>query len=196
MDGHLETLTDDQLEDLNDLIEGLGEPVSKKDPSNTPLNSSSSAPRILSSQKMRYEAEVSLIKKKWGSLEEIRKTLGMSQRKMCQLLMVDPSAWTRWSRSQTDAPPHIYRSLNWFLLLQEKDPSLAGNPHLWLQSVARPPMPKAEIRALQEEVHTHILENSHLEREATNRRIQWLIGANITLVTICLILLTLFLLRP
>lgn len=39
---------------------------------------------------------------------------------MCQLLLVDPSAWTRWTRNEEKTPPHIYRALEWFLALNEK----------------------------------------------------------------------------
>ncbi len=34
--------------------------------------------------------------------------------------MVDPSAWTRWSK-QGRAPAHIYRSLQWYMALIDKD---------------------------------------------------------------------------
>lgn len=66
-----------------------------------------------------------VIRRQLGGLEEIRGKLGLSQRKMCQLLMVDPSAWTRWTKSGVDqAPPHIYRALQWYMSLQEKIPGL------------------------------------------------------------------------
>jgi transcriptional regulator with XRE-family HTH domain len=80
--------------------------------------------KIKSSQRMNYEAHVVAIKKQTGSLEDVRLRLGLSQRKICQLLMVDPSAWSRWTRENEDAPPHIYRSLQWFLALNEKIPGL------------------------------------------------------------------------
>lgn len=103
-------------------------------------------PRVLSALRMKYAAEVQLIKNRWGDLEAIRNTLGLSQRKICQLLFVDPSAWTRWTRSDGEAPPHIYRALSWFLLLQEKHPESA--PYHWLQGVSKPSLPKPEIEKL------------------------------------------------
>ena len=50
--------------------------------------------------RLKYEAECKLIKDKLGSLEDVRNNLGISQRKICQLLMVDPSAWSRSSLSK------------------------------------------------------------------------------------------------
>ena len=72
--------------------------------------------------RLRVQAEVGVIKKRIGNIEEIRAKLGLSRRKICQLLLVDPSAWTRWTSPKSDAPPHIYRALEWYLLLGEKDP--------------------------------------------------------------------------
>lgn len=46
---------------------------------------------------------------------------------MCQLLLVDPSAWSRWMRDETKVPPHIFRALEWYLALHHKrrtDPDL------------------------------------------------------------------------
>ena len=72
--------------------------------------------------RISYEAEVEIIQKQIGDIENIRFRLGLSARKMAQLLMVDPSAWTRWTKKITPVPPHIYRSLQWYLTLQEKNP--------------------------------------------------------------------------
>jgi len=78
--------------------------------------------RIKSSNRMRYEAEVKFLKESNGELEAIRERLGLSRRKICQLLLVDPSAWTRWTAPDGEAPPHIYRALDWYLAGLEKDP--------------------------------------------------------------------------
>lgn len=103
--------------------------------------------RAKSSLRMKYEAEVEIIQRKLGSLDQMRETLGLSQRKMCQLLLVDPSAWTRWNNGEDDAPPHIYRMLQWYLALQEKYPALDVN--FWLSTVAqvRAPNEVLELRA-------------------------------------------------
>lgn len=78
--------------------------------------------RAKSSQRMRYEAEVRMFRSTYGGLEDVRRRLGLSQRKICQLLLVDPSAWTRWIRVEDRVPPHIYRALEWYISLAEKDP--------------------------------------------------------------------------
>ena len=78
--------------------------------------------RVKSPIRMRYEAEVLFLKRQNGELEAIRERLGLSRRKICQLLLVDPSAWTRWSGPKGEAPPHIYRALDWYLSIMEKDP--------------------------------------------------------------------------
>lgn len=83
---------------------------------------SDNEPRSKSSLRMRYETEKLSLEKQLGSLEEIRAELGLSQRKMAQLLMVDPSAWTRWIKAPEKVPPHVYRSLQWYLELTKKQP--------------------------------------------------------------------------
>lgn len=98
-------------------------------------NSTASKARSKSSLRIRYEAETEIIRRKIGSLEGIRQQLGLSQRKICQLLLVDPSAWSRWVRDDEDAPPHIYRMLQWYLALQDKYPALDVN--FWLSTIAR-----------------------------------------------------------
>lgn len=81
--------------------------------------------RSKTSLRMNYEAQVEVLKKQLGTLENIRLELGLSQRKMAQLLLVDPSSWTRWMKSG-DAPPHIWRALQWYLALKEKIPGLTN----------------------------------------------------------------------
>lgn len=76
------------------------------------------------SLRMNYEAQVEIIKHQVGGLEEVRQKLGLNARKMSQLLLVDPSAWTRWTREGGDPPPHIWRALQWYLALFEKVPGL------------------------------------------------------------------------
>ena len=74
------------------------------------------------SLRMNYEAQCEVIKQKIGSIEEVRTKLGLSRRKICQTLMVDPSAWSRWMKNEDSIPPHIYRSLQWYLELIDKEP--------------------------------------------------------------------------
>lgn len=101
------------------------------------------ASRPKSPIRLRYEAEAQLIQKKLGSLEDIRAQLGLSQRKVCQLLLVDPSAWTRWTKGEEGAPPHIYRMLQWYLALHDKYPALDVN--FWLSTVPRVQAPDQSL---------------------------------------------------
>lgn len=85
--------------------------------------------RAKTALRMQYAAEIKIFKQQQGGLEDIRRKLGFSRRKMCQLLLVDPSAWTRWCKDESKTPPHVYRSLEWFLALNEKaltQPDLAS----------------------------------------------------------------------
>jgi transcriptional regulator with XRE-family HTH domain len=86
--------------------------------------------RSKTSLRMHYEAQVSVIQNQIGNLEEIRASLGLSQRKMAQLLLVDPSTWTRWTKNGDEAPPHIWRALQWYAALKEKIPGLT--PHYFI----------------------------------------------------------------
>lgn len=89
------------------------------DPSErTPLEPLTHRPRVKSPQRLKYDAEIQLFRSRFGGLEEVRKKLGFSRRKMCQILLVDPSAWTRWTRDEERVPPHIYRALEWYLALE------------------------------------------------------------------------------
>lgn len=109
------------------------------------------SPRAKTSLRLRYEAESEVIRKKIGDLEAIRGQLGLSQRKIAQLLLVDPSAWTRWTKQGEKAPPHVYRMLQWYLALQDKYPALDVN--FWLNTVSqRPEITNNETKALLKEI--------------------------------------------
>lgn len=77
--------------------------------------------------RMQYSSEAAVIRRKLGGVEDIRKSLGLSRRQMCKLLMVDPSSWTRWAKDEERVPPHVYRALQWYLSLIDKDAS--WHPH-------------------------------------------------------------------
>ncbi|NJL24092.1 MAG: hypothetical protein HC902_02180 [Calothrix sp. SM1_5_4] len=76
-----------------------------------------------------------MIQRRFGGLEEMRAKLGLSRRKICQLLLVDPSAWSRWTAAGGQAPPHIFRALEWYLLLSEKDPRITLSGGSWIASL-------------------------------------------------------------
>jgi hypothetical protein len=80
-------------------------------------------PRAKTSLRMNYEAQAEVIKKQIGDLEELRGKLGLPARKMAQLLMVDPSTWTRWTKYGDQPPLLVWRALQWYLLAQDKLPS-------------------------------------------------------------------------
>lgn len=71
-----------------------------------------------------YADEVAEIRARRGDLEDIRLNLGLSKKRVSELLLVDPSAWTRWTRGVSRVPAHVYRSLDWYLGLLENDPQL------------------------------------------------------------------------
>lgn len=75
-----------------------------------------------------YDDQVDLIKSQIGDLEKVRQDLGLSQRQMSRLLMVDPSSWTRWTKRGAAAPPHVYRALQWLMIIREKLPGMAVIP--------------------------------------------------------------------
>ncbi len=86
------------------------------------LIASSTPKKTKSSLRLKYEAERSVLIHQLGGLEGVRNHLGLSKRKISQLLLVDPSAWTRWVKDESQAPPHIYRALQWYVELIEKRP--------------------------------------------------------------------------
>lgn len=102
-----------------------------------------SASRVTSSTRLNYQAQVDVIQDQIGDLENVRSALGLSQRKMAQLLLVDPSSWSRWTQKGDDVPPHIYRALQWYMILQEKIPGL--NASYFLQK---------DITSLKKEIET------------------------------------------
>ncbi|KYG65276.1 hypothetical protein AZI87_12025 [Bdellovibrio bacteriovorus] len=103
---------------------GLGQEMDEKATLNEGFLEGDVGPRSKTSLRIHYEAQVSVIQKQIGNLEEIRGILGLSQRKMAQLLLVDPSSWTRWTKQNDEAPPHIWRALQWYMALREKIPGL------------------------------------------------------------------------
>jgi hypothetical protein len=106
--------------DLQPEVSSNEAPEPPEDAALPPPNAGSlpSFQRARSSLRQRYEAVARVIEKRLGGLESVRESLGLSQRKMAQLLLVDPSAWTRWTSGDA-APPHIWRALAWYLALQE-----------------------------------------------------------------------------
>lgn len=105
-----------------------------------------------SSTRMRYEAEVGFLKKQNGNLDQIREKLGLSRRQICQLLLVDPSAWTRWTSPGGEAPPHIYRALDWYLSILEKDPEYRRLSHRFGEWLAQEKNVEGRLRKLEAQI--------------------------------------------
>lgn len=114
-------------------------------------------PRSKTSLRMHYEAQVSVVQKQIGNLEEIRGSLGLSQRKMAQLLLVDPSTWTRWTKQGDEAPPHIWRALQWYMALREKIPGLT---------------PQYFINTNPQVLHQKALQELELERQERTKNME------------------------
>lgn len=70
----------------------------------------------------KNELTAELIKKQIGDIEQIRISMGLNKKRMCELLLIDPSTWTRWSTGKTPVPPTVYRSLQWGLAVMDKHP--------------------------------------------------------------------------
>lgn len=114
---------------------------------------------------------------------------------MAQLLLVDPSAWTRWTKGGDEAPPHIYRMLQWYLALEEKYPAL--DVKFWLQTVTQLPdqtsqlvklqrNSTAELSSLLESAHNRIskLEAQLAVRAVSNLKRLLLFGAGVWVGTL------------
>lgn len=123
--------------------------------------------RAKTSLRMSYEAQAQVIIRRLGGLETIRIRLNLSQRKMCQLLLVDPSSWTRWISDPEKTPPHILRALEWLLLVEDKYPGFDHS--YWLHSRAEKHHELLESRNTQVELLDKISQLQqqvyHLENE-------------------------------
>ncbi|MES3037484.1 MAG: hypothetical protein V4736_06205 [Bdellovibrionota bacterium] len=125
--------------------------------------------RARSALRFYYEAQVQVIRKQIGSLENVASELGLSQRKLAQLLLVDPSAVTRWSRPGEEPPPHIWRALQWYMALREKVPGLTPQYFLASNSSIRPPDADTQWRRdLRQQMESAQLTIRQLQDESEN----------------------------
>ncbi len=162
------------------------------------LKSEISNIRSKSINRIQFEAEVDLIKRQIGDLESIRLKLGLSARKMTQLLLVDPSAWTRWTQKTTQPPPHIYRALQWYLALQEKNPGFTPQFFLNTQVFSKGEQHKdliAKTQQLHEQLSDKITqENDRLrtleKRLEIYKKQSWILFIGLILMTIIFIFKT------
>lgn len=156
------------------------------------------SPRSKTSLRMHYEAQVAVIQRQIGGLEQIRGDLGLSQRKMSQLLMVDPSSWTRWVKQGDEAPPHIWRALQWYLALREKIPGLApnyflgGSPQILHQKALQEldqerQVRRDEIEKLSQELRGVFDERERLKFELQNLKKDLKFHRNISIVVLLIL---------
>jgi hypothetical protein len=83
--------------------------------------------RQKSPRRLQYDAQVELFRKRHGSLEVVRQKLEMRPAQICRLLKVHPSAWIRWTKTESaSAPPYVYQMLEWYIDLQKIKESAAG----------------------------------------------------------------------
>ncbi|HEX7674249.1 MAG TPA: hypothetical protein VF412_08760 [Bdellovibrio sp.] len=156
--------------------QGSGLEIDETMLSNESFQEGEDSPRSKTSLRMHYEAQVSVIRRQLGDLESVRLGLGLSQRKMSQLLMVDPSSWTRWTRQGDEAPPHIWRALQWFSALNDKIPGLT--PHYFINQSPQVLHQKAlqeldherqdrlqEMALLRDKIDAVSMERDRLQRE-------------------------------
>lgn len=89
-----------------------------------PIPEFSNSEKARTSLRLQYEAEARVLRRQMGGIEAIREQLGLNRRKICQLLLIDPSTWTRWVQDEDKVPPHIYKALQWYLISLDKYPML------------------------------------------------------------------------
>ena len=117
--------------------------------------------RIKTSLRLTYEAQAQVIRNQIGDLEDVRLRLGLSARKLCQLLLVDPSAWTRW-KAEGKAPPHVWRALQWYFIIQEKIPGLTAQYFIGKDFAVREEQLLVKIREIQSEHSQNSTQNAAL----------------------------------
>lgn len=115
VDPSLKALTQD-FEDLDFLVKS---DRAKKSSEITPKNPSFQAKK---STKKHSKFTAEKIRDRIGSIESIRRSLGLSKKALADKLLVDPSSMNRWCKGEAEAPPYIYRALDWYLSLIEKHP--------------------------------------------------------------------------
>jgi len=130
----------------------------------------------------RNEITASLIQKQIGDIEQVRATIGLNKKRMCELLLIDPSTWTRWTTGKTTPPPWVYRTLQWGLAVMDKHPEF--HPLLINQTAALAPsntnsLDSSEIRALSNEI-------SEVKKDLK----KWILIANASILISALLLIT------
>lgn len=144
-----------------------------------PANKAEKIEKFKSRSRHQYLLEKEQIIHEIGDLEQIRLRLGLSQRRACQLLLVDPSAWTRWNK--TGAPPHIYQALKWLLELKKISPDSIAPRDMSSRMDFMQASTQSKIKEIEDNVaalervltvtpsqpsqtQTYVIDNSHFEQ--------------------------------
>ncbi|MEI7973805.1 MAG: hypothetical protein WCH11_05510 [Bdellovibrio sp.] len=118
--------------------------------------------------RVKYEAQAYLIRKQIGDIPQILSYLQLSQRALAQLMLVDPSAVSRWIQKPASIPPSVMRALQWYMALQEKIPGLT--PSYFVGRQTQSELARLETKASQE--NSLLREEIHLLRKM-QKRIIW-----------------------
>ncbi|MCS6837560.1 MAG: helix-turn-helix transcriptional regulator [Bdellovibrionaceae bacterium] len=132
-----------------------------------------------SSLRASFEVSAQGIRNQIGGLKGVQAKLGLNQRKLAQLLMVDPSTWNRWLKDEDKVPPHIWRALQWYLALEEKLPGL--NPQIFIGSTSYPPQIDQKLNEMKQQLTLQLKEEINHELVTlqktvkTYQRIAWFV---------------------
>lgn len=98
-------------------FDGINESKTQEKDGYSHINSNSEFLRILNSR-LDSKAEV-----EFGWIEEIRTHLALSRRQICLLLKLDPSAWSRWEKTES-IPRSVFQALIWYVQLIHQNPQI------------------------------------------------------------------------
>lgn len=121
----------------------------------------------------KQKNHLEFLKKSLGDLENIRLRLGLSQRKMGELLMVDPSNWNRWVKRPETVPGSVYQSLHWYLQLRKLNITDQNVSYENFDSYKEQQKRMFAVGESLQQMHVKIDELSRLKRELSeeNQRI-------------------------
>jgi hypothetical protein len=116
------------------------------------------------------EASAELIRKRIGGLQGFINSLQLTPRRTCELLLIDPSTWSRWKANENLVPPHSWRAMEWYLALQDKIPGLSTQYFLTKESgVTQVSIEKMVREELKKQYQKELLELGKLAFETTQK---------------------------
>lgn len=111
-------------------------------PNKDPIENYDSNISAVDKQRLHLE----FLKKSIGPLEHLRHRLGLSQRKMSELLLADPTSWSRWIKKPDSMPSTIYQSLFWYLQLRKLNVADSSVAYEKFSSLGRLNIESAKIK--------------------------------------------------